>query len=192
MTKAEQRQQAKERLAGCVPGRRESDSAQACEILCALPAFQKSHAILLFASLASEPDTRLAVETAWKKGQRTIFPRINPESHELEFWEVRRWNDFVAGSFGIREPNPEQCKRVAPMELDCVIIPGLGFDRQGNRLGRGRGFYDRTLPILSESTPRIGFFWSCQEFSKIVQEPHDQRLHWIVTEKESIDCSNAA
>lgn len=88
---------------------------------------------------------------------------------------------LVKGRYGNGEPIPD-----APIATPSVIlVPLLGFDNHGHRLGQGGGNYDRTLSQLraAQSILAIGLAWSCQEVDNIPNEPHDQLLDWVVTEQ---------
>lgn len=97
----------------------------------------------------------------------------------------RAWNGaestLVAGSFGTRHP-ADTCPELIP---DVLIVPLVGFDRQGNRLGYGGGFYDRTLQILRETRAvrAIALAWAVQELPLIPTEPTDQPVDLIVTDR---------
>ena len=85
------------------------------------------------------------------------------------------------GVFGILEPS-EDCEAVPESEIDLIIVPGVAFDRQHNRLGRGKGFYDRLLSTLD--VPKIGICYDFQLKDQIPTEPFDRKMDLIITEKE--------
>ena len=98
----------------------------------------------------------------------------------------RRWAPYepiVPGGFGTLVPAPEQ-PEVSPRIL---IVPLAAFDRRGYRIGYGKGYYDRALSELGP-TISIGIAYAAQEIDAVPQEPHDRRLDWIVTERETIRC----
>ena len=86
------------------------------------------------------------------------------------------------GAFGIREPNPVHCRQVPLQECAYVLVPGIGFDRRGTRLGRGLGHFDRALKGFTGL--RVGVAYSVQVVNdELVREPHDVPMDVIVTEK---------
>ncbi len=89
------------------------------------------------------------------------------------------------GAYGIREPKKHLRSlpdfTVEPSQIDLVILPGLGFDRQCRRLGRGKGYYDRFLPKLRKETILIGIGFDEQIAESVPTEPHDRTLHYVVT-----------
>jgi 5-formyltetrahydrofolate cyclo-ligase len=97
----------------------------------------------------------------------------------------------VPGAFGLREPDPLRCRRVAIAELECVFVPGLAFDETGMRLGRGGGYYDSFLAKVPGALPRIGLFFATQKLEAVPREAHDQTLRCVITENgaEQFSCS---
>ncbi len=97
-------------------------------------------------------------------------------------------NDLQVARFGLLEPKPETLRPVDPQELDLVIVPGVAFDREGFRIGFGAGYYDRFLPKLRKDSVLISLVYDFQLMPKVPREPHDIAVHWIITEKELIEC----
>ena len=96
--------------------------------------------------------------------------------------------DLDRGQFGIREPNPD-CREVLLNRLDLTLVPGVGFDFKGRRLGRGKGFYDRLLAQISGTTCGVGF--DEQIVEAIPTEPHDVQLNCILTPTRWIEVKPA-
>jgi 5-formyltetrahydrofolate cyclo-ligase len=160
-------------------------SLKICREAAALSAFHDAQTVAFFAPLATEPDLHpLAVE-AWARGKRVVFPLMSREGDvpRLDWHIATAWNDLVVtGPFGIREPDPANGPRVAPEELDLILVPGLAFDARGARLGRGGGYYDVALAALDVGTPRIGLFFARQQAPEVPRDAHDQMLTGVVTE----------
>lgn len=119
-----------------------------------------------------------------ERGQVTALPAVVGRKEPLEF---RRWAPGEAleeGIYGTRHP-PASAGVVRPV---CLLVPLLAFDRRGVRLGYGGGFYDRTLAALRAVGPvvAVGVAYAGQEVEALPAEPHDERLDWVVTEKEVI------
>ena len=103
-----------------------------------------------------------------------VYPRV--VGNDLVFHMVKNpAMDLVVGTFGIREPSPA-LPEIALTEIDAFFCPGLAFDRQGGRLGRGRGFYDRALAGASPSAMKIGVCFPCQRVESTHAEAHDVRM----------------
>jgi len=182
-TKEKLRREMRARLREMDPATHAEASLVICQVAANLPAFLKSRCVALFAPLPSEPDIHPLIEEAWAQGKRVVLPLMIKHGSipELDWHEVTSWDDVVIlGPFGLREPDPLRCPRVPQAELDCVFVPGLAFDHEGFRLGRGGGFYDR---FLSTATmPSIGLFFQRQKVERVPREAHDQRLRSVITE----------
>jgi len=90
---------------------------------------------------------------------------------------------LVPGVWGIREPRPECCEPAPPDSIDFVLVPGLGFDASGGRLGYGGGFYDRLLVHVPEATPRVAAAFSMQLVEAVPMGERDKYVNAVVTEK---------
>jgi 5-formyltetrahydrofolate cyclo-ligase len=174
------------RLRELGPEVRAEASLQLCRQAAHLPEFAAAEGVAFFAPLPSEPDIHPLFEEAWADGKRVALPRMKSGCGKplLEWFIVTDWSDVVeTGPFGLREPNAGSCARVEAGQLDCAFIPGLAFDEEGFRLGRGGGYYDC---FLNEAPPRlacIGLMLSCQAVAKIPREAHDARLRSVLTEE---------
>ena len=186
-TKEKLRREMRVRLREMDPAHLAEASLVICQVAANLPAFLKSRCVALFAPLPSEPDIHPLIEEAWAQGKRVVLPLMIKHGSipELDWHEVTSWDDVVIlGPFGLREPDPLRCPRVSQVELDCVFVPGMAFDEEGFRLGRGGGFYDR---FLSTATmPSIGLFFQRQKVERVPREAHDQRLRSVITEDAPI------
>ncbi len=180
--KARQRSEAKARLKAMSAEAKATASAAILKQLRATPAWQEATTIGLYAALPSEPATRPIFDAAQqeKPDTRVAFPLMR-EDKSLALYEVKEWeHDLQASSSVIVEPNPAVCPPVDPAELDLILVPGLGFDAEGRRLGRGGGSYDRLLAQLSPACQRLGLFFTCQEFPELQVEAHDQPLAFLI------------
>jgi 5-formyltetrahydrofolate cyclo-ligase len=120
-------------------------------------------------------------------GKKVAVPKVNILHHVLENFYIQELNDAVPGAFGISEPDPLFCKEARIEDLQLIIVPGVAFDRAGNRIGSGHGYYDRFLS--QTSAPRVGLAFRMQIIEKIPAGSHDQKMDFIVTEDEIIDCA---
>ncbi len=91
-------------------------------------------------------------------------------------------SDLICGYKGIPEPR-DRSRIVSPASIEVALIPGVVFDRCGNRLGYGAGFYDRFLTLEAPQAIRIGLAFSCQLAEKIPSLPHDVPMDMVVTEE---------
>jgi 5-formyltetrahydrofolate cyclo-ligase len=136
-----------------------------------LAEFQRAGSVMAFVGFGSEPDTdplfaRLSVE-----GKRLLLPRVEPEGIVPADGD---W-PLVASKFGVQEPTGPA---VDVGEIDLVIVPGLAFTVDGDRLGYGRGYYDRFLPSLS--APSVGVCFTDQLVDEMPVAAHDVRVDMVV------------
>lgn len=142
--KKELRQELRRRLSAIPPAELQQRSAAACRRLCAQEEYERATVVLLFLSTAHEVDTQQLALQAWADAKTVLAPRVAWDQRRMLPVEIQSLSSGVQeGYMGIREP--AEGMPVPVTDIDLVIVPGLGFDEHGNRLGRGRGFYDRFL-----------------------------------------------
>jgi len=147
--------------------------------------FQQADSVMLYANFGSEVQTDLLIESTLAADKRLILPRVNPNSPELELYFVEDVSEQLASGYcGIPEPIPERCPRALLEEVNCVIAPGIAFDRFGGRLGYGGGYYDRLLNSLSPAQARvsIGLAYELQIVDEVPQGFFDARVAVLATE----------
>ena len=141
-------------------------------------AFMMADNILMYHSLPDELQT-VKFLRKWRDRKRFFLPRVNGVNLDILPYEETR---LELGSFHIEEPTGEDTVDVDDIEL--MVIPAVAFDRKGNRLGRGKGFYDRLLST-SRAT-KIGVGYEFQLFDSIPSEPHDVAMDMVITQKTVI------
>jgi 5-formyltetrahydrofolate cyclo-ligase len=136
--------------------------------------------------LANEPSTLPLIESLVKAGVRTALPVTGKRGSPLVFRLWRPGEPTVKGKMAIEEP----LETAPAVEPDLLFVPLAAFDRSGQRLGYGAGFYDITLARLRAQKPicAVGVAYASQEFPQIPREAHDQKLDYVLTERELIDC----
>lgn len=144
--------------------------------------FGGARRVALYAALPDELPTRPAFEAARAQGKVCLFPRIEAGGR-LCFAEVRTWEDLRPGRYGVLEP-PAPAAAVALECEDLVLVPGVAFDREGNRLGRGGGHYDRTFAASAKALPILcGMAFELQVAAAIPHGPQDVAMRAVVTER---------
>lgn len=159
------------------PGMRETASRAIVDLLTGLPEYASGRQIGLYAASHGEADLRRFFDRCISDGKTCFFPRL--EGDDLVFRRVNAWTDLVSGTYGILAPCPDTAV-IVPECSDLMIVPGVAFDRQGNRLGRGKGYYDRYLPTVGGC--RIGVSLDRFVVERLPVLPHDVRMHLLVTE----------
>lgn len=142
--------------------------------------FRQASCIALYHAIPGEVQTAEFIEK-WYEEKKLLLPVI--EGNDLRLLLYTGKDAVKAGVFGILEPT-EESQSVAEEEIDLIIVPGVAFDRQHNRLGRGKGYYDRLLSTLK--APKIGICYDFQLLDTIPVESFDKKMDIIVTEKEII------
>ena len=132
--------------------------------------------ILLYAPMRGEVDLLSLFEDSSKC---FYFPRV--EGVGLRVFRVESLEDLEKGAFGILEPKLS-CEEVEGFELDLIVLPGLAFDVQGNRLGKGRGYYDRFLEKISErkKVSTLALAFSFQVVEEVPVEVHDEKIDVVI------------
>jgi len=145
-----------------------------------LPAIQKARNIMFYASIPGEVDTRAMIEKACFLGKGVALPIVEQNKGKLIPTLISSMEDAHKGTFGIAEPVLDPEKVIDLKSLDAVIVPGLAFDRQNHRLGRGAGYYDRFLSTLPENVMTVGLAFDFQLTESLPTEAHDIRLGQII------------
>ncbi len=172
------RKEAKARIASLGAAEREAFSRSACARLEALPAFERAHTLLAYMPIRGECSPAALVERARAAGKRTAFPLCLAEGG-LALYIAETEADFRPGSYGILEPDPARCARIAPNEVGLAVVPGLAFDDDCMRLGRGAGYYDRLLADFAGV--KVGLAYDCQIFSRVPGDQNDVSMDYVVT-----------
>ena len=165
---------------------------QATALLRSSPIWSGYSAFFLFLSMDTEIDSSLLFKAALESGKKVFAPKV--ETERLVFYPVLSaggpWNK---GPFGIREPFVDKTQGKDPAGAGdfpaLIIAPGLAFDRNGNRLGRGRGFYDRFFAELETESLRYFALGLCMDFQLVDQVPveeNDKKMDCILTCKTLI------
>jgi 5-formyltetrahydrofolate cyclo-ligase len=162
-----------------VPGEITAASAQACALLTAQARWQAAQSVLFYAPMRQELDVWPLLLEALSVGKEVSLPRFVAEARYYEACEILNpETDLEVGHFGIREPST-LCRRLRSSRVDLILVPGVAFDLQGRRLGRGRGYYDQLLRVLRGTT--CGVALNQQIVGEVPTEPHDVLLDCILT-----------
>lgn len=153
-------------------------SKDICKAITEHPSWRRSVIVAIYAPMEMEPD----VELLWKyaEGKTVCYPTIRMGG--LDFMSVGGPGSVTVGHFGIREPVFDQSRVIPPDTFDLVLVPGAAFTANGDRLGRGGGFYDRLLSSPGFRAFKVGVCFDRQVLDTVPLEPHDQRVHRVVTE----------
>ena len=187
-TKKGLREEIRQKLKAQSLEERSQKSLRIQDRLFSLAEFQKAAWVCFYVALPEEVDTVPMIEKAIGMGKRVAIPLSDLENKELKTYEIKDLrNDVRKGAFRILEPDPKKTVPVEPSKLEVVVVPGLVFDRENYRIGRGQGFYDRFLAgagrlPLQERVFKIGLAFSFQVVPSVPHESHDQKLDLVLTD----------
>jgi 5-formyltetrahydrofolate cyclo-ligase len=173
------RKEIRTRLAALTPEQRVLASKQASTLLEKQAVWKKAKLIFFYAPMAEEMDIWPLLGDALAAGKSVALPRFDSLTQRYVACQIQDVaKDLNHGQFGIREPGGH-CIAVPPNRLDLVLVPGVAFDLQGRRLGRGKGYYDQMLASVRGTTCGVAF--DEQIVEAIPVEPHDVHLNCILT-----------
>jgi 5-formyltetrahydrofolate cyclo-ligase len=183
---AVEKKELREILRGCrgsLPAREVAERSITIERrLLASAAYRAAHTIVLYAAKDHEVATDLIFAEAIVSDRRVLFPRVVCGTRSLALARVRSLKELQGGAYGLLEPTGAETVPLAALGAALVCVPGLGFTREGLRLGRGGGYYDRFLAATEGSTTTVGLAFAFQVLDRIPQSPSDRRLNSIVSE----------
>ena len=152
-----------------------------------LPEFKKAKTIMFYVATRSEVRTEQMIKVALKQGERVVVPISDVKNRKLILSELKDFDELEPGTFNILEPKKEFIRRVSPEEIDLVITPGIAFDKDGDRIGYGMGFYDNFLSSLKKRIPVVGLAYELQMVDDIPVNDKDVTVDKIVTEERIIN-----
>ncbi|MDK2887822.1 MAG: 5-formyltetrahydrofolate cyclo-ligase [Thermoanaerobacter sp.] len=152
-----------------------------------LEEFQRARTLMAYVDFRNEVQTGALIMESMARGKRVAVPLTDVASKRLVPSLLLDFpGDLAPGTWGILEPRPECLRPLEPEELDLVIVPGVAFDLQGNRLGYGGGFYDRFLPRTRPDTLWLALAFEVQIRPHILTGPYDCPVHILVTEERVV------
>ena len=187
----------KSRLKGVKLEEFKTQGAGAAALLRSSPIWGSFEDFFLFLSMNFEIDTALLLESALKEGKKVFVPKVYGQ--KLVFYRITSAEGpWEKGAFGIREPALIQPGTGGPASSPAaledfpvlIVVPGLAFDRNGNRLGKGGGYYDRFFGELDTKDRRYTALGLCMDFQvvgRVPAEERDKRMDWVLTQNELIE-----
>ncbi|HLR21125.1 MAG TPA: 5-formyltetrahydrofolate cyclo-ligase [Tissierellaceae bacterium] len=151
------------------------------------PYYKKSKILMVFVSTPDEIDTHRFIEQAIEDGKIVTVPITIPETKELKPSQITSLDELELGFYNILSPKEEFIRHIDPKEIDLVIVPGLGFDSSGYRVGYGGGYYDRFLSKLP-NVIKLSIAFDFQILEKVPKDDFDIPVDYIFTEKRIVDC----
>jgi 5-formyltetrahydrofolate cyclo-ligase len=160
----------------------------AADLLMASNPARRAGRIAAYAALPGELPSRPLFDAVVRKAGVVLLPRtVDPEG--LVFFSVACWEQLRPGRYGVLEP-PVDAPATPLAADDLVVVPGLAFDPKGNRLGHGKGYYDRAFASGAGASPTlVGFGYEFQVVDDVPHGERDRQMDAIVTEREIRDCT---
>ncbi len=156
----------------------------------ALPEYASAETVMWYIDARSEVRTRCHLDDALRGRKRIVVPYCTVDeagANKLGLWRLESMDELVVGKWKILEPPRERWgepgKEMEPQDLDLLMVPGVGFARDGARMGNGQGYYDRLLKQVRPDAPLIALAFECQIFPQLVVGPHDVSMDKVITEK---------
>jgi len=177
------RKEMKQRLATIGPDEAAERSRLACRRLIELPEFQRAHAVMIYLTIPQEVETTELALAGWQHGKTILAPRVNWDQRHMLAVEVRSLESGVSSTrYGLWEPSDGEPWPIE--DIDLVVVPALAFDRDGHRLGRGGGFYDRFLAEPKMRAASCGLAFAEQLLDELPRHAHDWPVDILVTDRE--------
>lgn len=155
-----------------------------------LPEYAKAETVMWYLDVRSEVRTRHVIGDAVDSDKHIVVPYCTVDEegqNKLGLWLLESMDELVVGKWKILEPPKdrwgEKGKEIEPEALDLIMVPGVGFDRRGGRMGNGQGYYDRLLERARPDAPLIALAFEGQMFPEVLVAPHDVYMDKVITEK---------
>lgn len=145
--------------------------------------------VAAYGALSREPSMAALLKALLDRGVLVSLPLV--ERDVISLRRIAGLED-VCVSDGMPGPAPWCVEKVDPQDLDLILVPGLAFDPEGHRLGRGGGHYDRLLNQVRANCVRVGVCFHRQLVDVVPTEAWDQKVHWIATERGLVRCGGEA
>jgi len=165
---------------------RETKSHEIRQKLSKLPEFIDAKSVFIYVSANNEVDTEPIIMEMLKAGKRVLVPAIDAEKREIIASELLDFEELGRGMFGIMEPKKEFLRRTPTKKIDIAIIPGIAFDKNGNRIGYGHGYFDRFLKNVE--SPIVALAYDFQLVPRITPDIYDIKVNKILTESKVVRC----
>ncbi|HAT49579.1 MAG: 5-formyltetrahydrofolate cyclo-ligase [Nitrospirae bacterium] len=160
-------------------------SGMVCRLAVGLAVYVRASVVGVYHAADHEVDPESLMRHAVSLGKKVALPVTGAGEKGMVFVEWGPERGMAVGPFGIMQPcwTGEIADTVARDDLDVIFVPLVGFDRRGGRIGYGGGYFDRYLAGAPGGKPcLVGLAYGCQEVAEIPAEPHDCRLHYVITE----------
>jgi 5-formyltetrahydrofolate cyclo-ligase len=160
----------------------EEKSCKIAKRLFALGAFKRAKIVMFYVAKDGEVETRQMIAKAQGLGKRIVVPHINRKTKKMLACQLKNMHEELCrGPYGVHQPK-ENCKQTVGFKsIDLVVVPGIAFSQDGQRLGRGGGYFDRFLSRLDKKTFRVGLAFDFQIVKNIPSLSHDEPVDLVIS-----------
>lgn len=155
-----------------------------CKILSECEIYQNAETVLFYASLDDEICVDSVIEDAISKGKKVALPVCTDTDGNMDYYYIHSLDDLITGFFSVREPDTNFCKICHDFSNSICVVPGIAFDKNGYRLGYGKGYYDRFLK--KTALVSVGLCYNELVVEKIPNEKYDIPVDYIITQDRLI------
>jgi len=187
MEKAQLRTDLQKGVRSITASQRAEKSYKACRNIIQTPEFRKAGTVMAYLALPDEVDTHEVILAGWQQEKLICAPKISwQQRHMIPVRIDTLETEFSTDVANL--PNPVEGAPVPFGEIDLIIVPGLGFDKDGNRLGRGGSYYDRFLSNREIRAVRCGLCFDRQLIDCVPTKHYDEPMDMVVTDERVIRC----
>ncbi|TEB15025.1 putative 5-formyltetrahydrofolate cyclo-ligase [Pelotomaculum sp. FP] len=170
------------------PGEVAKKSKMVIERLLEMEEYRKASTIMTYLHFRNEVETDGLIRQAMADGKRVVVPATDASHRRIiPSLLVKYPEDLAPGPLQIMEPKASSLRLCNPALIDLVIVPGVAFDLEGNRLGYGGGFYDRFLLLIKPEAVSVGLSFELQVLTRLERRPHDVPVNYLLTEDRVIE-----
>lgn len=150
--------------------------------------FQEAETVLVYVSSKGEADTKSIISYCFENNKKVAVPYCKDKDGNMEFYLIDSFDCLHYGCFGINEPDINKCVKLTDFSNSLIIVPGLSFDLNGNRLGYGKGYYDRFLKNYAFIS--VGLCYNSLIADEVPDEKYDMRVDYLITENGIYNTDN--
>ena len=160
-------------------------SASICQKITAGSIYRDAQVVMAYLAFGNEVNIDAVITDVLQKGKTVCVPFITGP-HTMQAVQLKAWADVAVGAYGIRTA-AQDAPVITPQDIDLVLVPGLGFDLSGGRIGMGAGFYDRFLKDCRNAV-KTGITYDILLREKIICDEHDEKIDFLITESQAAKC----
>lgn len=144
--------------------------------------FKRAKCVIAYVSQSEEVDTHMLIDESIRMGKIVGVPVVERGKRELIISQISdRVRQLEIGPYGLSQPKRDEIRPISFGEMELILVPGLAFDERGNRLGRGKGYYDRFLKKLPKAALTVGLCFDFQKMESVPALPHDIPVRKLIS-----------